>query len=81
LTGWFWYLGTMIPVIGLVQVGGQSMADRYSYVPFIGLSIMIAWSVADLQVAWRARATGRSGRARPSWARSRGPKLATGATA
>jgi tetratricopeptide (TPR) repeat protein len=57
LTGWFWYLGTMVPVIGLVQVGGQSMADRYSYVPFIGLSIMIAWSVADLRVAWRVRAT------------------------
>ena len=41
--GWFWYLGTMIPVIGLVQVGSQAMADRYAYVPFIGLFIMLAW--------------------------------------
>ena len=57
MTGWLWYLGTMIPVIGLVQVGGQSMADRYSYVPFLGLFIMIAWSLAGLAVAWRARAT------------------------
>jgi tetratricopeptide (TPR) repeat protein len=46
LTGWFWYLGTLVPVIGLVQVGAQSMADRYAYVPFIGLFIMIVWYVA-----------------------------------
>jgi tetratricopeptide (TPR) repeat protein len=45
----------MIPVIGLVQVGGQSMADRYSYVPYIGLSIMIAWSLTDLAVAYEAQ--------------------------
>jgi tetratricopeptide (TPR) repeat protein len=45
--GWLWYLGSLTPVIGLVQVGGQSMADRYTYVPFIGLFIMAAWSVAD----------------------------------
>ncbi len=44
LVGWFWYLGTLVPVIGLVQVGAQSMADRYAYVPFIGLFIMIVWS-------------------------------------
>lgn len=43
--GWFWYLGTLVPVIGIVQVGAQSMADRYAYVPFIGLSIMIAWGM------------------------------------
>jgi tetratricopeptide (TPR) repeat protein len=41
--GWFWYLGTLIPVIGLVQVGGQAMADRYAYIPFIGLYIIVAW--------------------------------------
>ena len=43
--GWLWFLGTLLPVIGLVQVGDQSMADRYTYVPFIGLFIMIAWSL------------------------------------
>lgn len=43
--GWFWYLGTLVPVIGLVQVGGQSMADRYAYVTFVGLFIMIAWGM------------------------------------
>jgi tetratricopeptide (TPR) repeat protein len=43
LVGWFWFLGTLVPVIGLVQVGSQSMADRYSYVPMIGLLIAIVW--------------------------------------
>ncbi len=46
--GWFWYLGTLVPVIGIVQVGGQSMADRYAYVTFIGLFIAIIWLLADL---------------------------------
>src|ERR1039458_5204869 len=46
-TGWFWYLGTLIPVIGLVQVGPQARADRYTYIPMVGLSIMVAWSVAE----------------------------------
>jgi tetratricopeptide (TPR) repeat protein len=46
--GWFWYVLTLIPVIGLVQVGGQAMADRYTYVPLIGLFIMIAWGVPGL---------------------------------
>ncbi len=45
LTGWLWYLITLIPVIGLVQVGRQSMADRYTYIPFIGLFIIIAWGM------------------------------------
>ena len=49
--GWFWYLVTLIPVIGLVQVGKQAMADRYTYVPLIGLFIMIAWGVPDLIAA------------------------------
>jgi len=48
ITGWFWYLGTMVPVIGLVQVGVQAMADRYTYIPLIGLFIMIAWGAHDL---------------------------------
>ncbi len=48
LVGWLWFLGTMVPVIGIVQVGNQAMADRYTYIPFIGLFIMIAWGVADL---------------------------------
>jgi tetratricopeptide (TPR) repeat protein len=43
--GWLWFLGTLVPVIGLVQVGDQSMADRYAYVPLIGIFIMIAWSL------------------------------------
>ncbi len=43
VTGWFWYLGTLVPAIGLVQVGAQSMADRYMYVPSIGLFIMLCW--------------------------------------
>src|ERR1700689_142100 len=46
--GWFWFLGTLIPVIGLVQVGEASMADRYAYIPLIGIFVMIAWSLADL---------------------------------
>ena len=46
-TGWFWYLGTLVPVIGLVQVGAQSMADRYTYIPLIGLFLMLAWSLPE----------------------------------
>ena len=46
--GWCWYLGTLVPVIGLVQVGSQSHADRYTYVPMIGLTIMLAWGAAEL---------------------------------
>lgn len=45
--GWFWYLGTLVPVIGIVQVGGQSSADRYTYVPMVGLSIMLSWAAVD----------------------------------
>lgn len=46
--GWFWFLGTLVPVIGLVQVGSQSMADRYTYIPLIGLSLIVAWGGPDL---------------------------------
>ncbi len=45
--GWFWYLGTMVPMIGLVQVGNQAMADRYTYLPLIGFFIMTVWAVAE----------------------------------
>jgi tetratricopeptide (TPR) repeat protein len=48
IVGWLWYLGTLVPVIGLVQIGRQAMADRYTYVPSIGLVVAIAWGVADL---------------------------------
>lgn len=48
LVGWFWYLGTLVPVIGLVLVGDQAMADRYTYVPLTGLFIIIAWTANDL---------------------------------
>jgi protein O-mannosyl-transferase len=47
-TGWLWFLGTLIPVIGLVQVGYQSMADRYTYIPLIGVFVMLVWGVAEL---------------------------------
>jgi tetratricopeptide (TPR) repeat protein len=47
--GWFWYLGTLVPVIGLVQVGTQAMADRYVYVPLVGIFIAIAWGLGDLK--------------------------------
>ena len=46
--GWFWYLGTLMPVIGIVQVGSQAMADRYTYIPSIGIFIIIAWGVAEI---------------------------------
>jgi tetratricopeptide (TPR) repeat protein len=46
--GWFWYLGTLAPVIGLIQVGHQARADRYTYIPLIGIAIMLAWWAAEL---------------------------------
>jgi hypothetical protein len=52
-TGWFWYLGTLVPVIGIVQVGSQSMADRYTYIPLTGIFIMIAWGIPALLDAWQ----------------------------
>jgi tetratricopeptide (TPR) repeat protein len=48
LMGWLWFLGTLVPVIGIVQVGSQSLADRYTYIPYFGLFIMLAWGVGDL---------------------------------
>ena len=55
VTGWFWYLGTLLPVIGIVQVGIQAMADRYTYVSLIGLFIIVAWGVPDLLKKWNYR--------------------------
>jgi len=52
LVGWIWYLVTLVPVIGIVQVGLQGMADRYTYVPLIGLFIIIAWGVPELAARW-----------------------------
>jgi len=53
--GLFWYLGTLVPVIGVVQVGEQAMADRYTYIPLIGLFIIVAWGVLDLFRKWHYR--------------------------
>ncbi|UCF42745.1 MAG: tetratricopeptide repeat protein [Planctomycetota bacterium] len=53
--GWLWYLGTLVPVIGLVQVGVQAMADRYTYLSAIGIFIMITWGSAELASKWRYR--------------------------
>ena len=52
LVGWFWFLGTLIPTIGLVQVGSQSMADRYMYIPSVGLFILVVWGFNDF-LNWR----------------------------
>ena len=51
-SGWFWFLGTMIPVIGLVQVGSQSIADRYTYVPLIGVFIILTWGLSEVVAKW-----------------------------
>jgi Flp pilus assembly protein TadD len=55
--GWFWYVGMLVPVIGLVQVGLQSMADRYTYLPMVGTSVVVAWGAPALISRWR---TGRA---------------------
>jgi tetratricopeptide (TPR) repeat protein len=51
--GWLWFLGVLVPMIGLLQLGDQALADRYSYVPLIGLSLLLTWGVADLALALR----------------------------
>jgi protein O-mannosyl-transferase len=50
--GWFWYLGTLVPVIGIIQVGLQSRADRYTYIPLVGIFIVIAWGTAEISEHW-----------------------------
>ncbi len=75
LVGWLWYLGTLVPVIGLVKVGGYALADRFTYVPLTGLFIIIAWGLADLaggrdsrrRVAAVAAAVGLAACAAASW--------------
>jgi len=54
-TGWLWFLGTLVPVIGLVQVGEQYMADRYTYIPLVGVFIALVWGVADMLAAVQQR--------------------------
>jgi tetratricopeptide (TPR) repeat protein len=68
LVGWLWYLGTLVPMIGLVQVGQQALADRYTYLPGIGILIMVVWGVAD----WRAMS------GRPKWALVAGAAVLVG---
>ncbi|MEP6705472.1 MAG: hypothetical protein ABJB34_11760, partial [Acidobacteriota bacterium] len=60
LFGWLWFVGTLVPVIGLVQVGGQSMADRYTYVPYLGLFVIVVFGASDLVQSLKIdrRATG-----------------------
>ena len=60
LVGWLWYLGTLLPVIGLVQFGVQAMADRYTYLPSIGIFIMIAWGASEVLTQWRYQKIGLS---------------------
>jgi protein O-mannosyl-transferase len=52
-TGWFWYLGTLVPVIGLILAGSQSSADRFTYIPLIGIFVIVVWGIADLSAGWR----------------------------
>jgi tetratricopeptide (TPR) repeat protein len=51
--GWFWFVGTLVPVIGLVQVGSQAFADRYTYIPIIGLQLLLIWGFCDLNQLWK----------------------------
>ena len=56
VTGWLWFLGTLVPMIGLVPVGRHAMADRYAYLPFVGLFIMVCWGVPDIYAGLTAHA-------------------------
>jgi tetratricopeptide (TPR) repeat protein len=55
LAGWLWYLGCMVPVIGLVQVGRQAMADRYAYTPLLGIFVLVVWWIAEHSAKWANR--------------------------
>jgi tetratricopeptide (TPR) repeat protein len=68
LVGWLWYLGMLVPAVGLMQVAGQAMADRYTYLPEIGLTIGMIWWAADSSAAWPYR--------RPVWAAASAAALA-----
>ena len=50
--GWFWFLGTLLPMIGLVQIGAHAMADRYAYIPLLGIFVIVCWGAADLIKRW-----------------------------
>ena len=52
VVGWFWFVGTLVPVIGVVQFTGSSHADRFSYIPYVGLFIMVAWGLAEFLSKW-----------------------------
>jgi len=52
VVGWLWFVGTLVPMIGIVQVGDQAMADRYAYIPFIGLFWMATWSISEMAAEW-----------------------------
>src|SRR5213078_752165 len=53
--GWFWYLILLAPVLGIVQVGLQARADRFTYLPHIGITMLLTWGCADLTQRWRNR--------------------------
>lgn len=53
MVGWFWFVGTLVPMIGIVQVGDQAMADRYAYIPYIGLFWIATWSIAEFAKDWQ----------------------------
>ena len=53
--GWLWYLGTLVPALGIIHVGSEAMADRFTYVPLLGIFIMVAWGIPDLLAGWRYR--------------------------
>jgi len=63
LVGWFWFLGTLVPMIGIITVGEQTMADRYAYIPFIGLFVAIVWTLN----AWALEAVASEHRTRGAW--------------
>ena len=55
LVGWLWYLGSLVPVIGLIPLGAQSMSNRYTYLPMIGILLLVVWALADLAKRWHWR--------------------------
>lgn len=70
--GWLWYLGTLVPVIGLIQVGMQAMSDRYTHVPLIGIFVVVAWGIPDL-LGREERRTGRARERRKGKAKDPSP--------
>ena len=68
--GWLWYVITLVPVIGLVQVGGQAMADRYTYVPLIGVFVMLAWGIGERMGEWENGRIGEGGSPTPPFSHS-----------